>query len=296
MCKPDKAETVGYLPRFSQDSTAAGQPPRSNASSISKLYGRAIRCITIAHCAHIWNSWDGLDQLDNPITNFLVALCVPKLPSRSHLTRAFEPFTLKIYLPTPIQRGWHQKPDQARGKSDQLKLELLLNSYCSILLISPSNEILLLHRVRTSSSFPSAHVFPGGNLSASQDGEIPPIGDPRRHVDGPSYRIGAIRECFEESGILLAKRNDGSGAILEVAEGVREQARKDIHAGQLKFVDWVESQGGIIDTGMSRVSTRAKRHTIWLYIQSLYCHLLDGLPQQICPNDLRHRCTSISSL
>lgn len=107
-----------------------------------------------------------------------------------------------------------------------------------------------MHRVRTSSSFPSAHVFPGGNLSASQDGDIPSPSDPRRHVDGPAYRLGAIRECFEESGILLAKRNDGSGAILEVAEDVREQARKDIYAGKLKFADWVKSQGGIVDTGM----------------------------------------------
>jgi hypothetical protein len=125
-------------------------------------------------------------------------------------------------------------------------------------LISPSNEILLLHRVRTSSSFPSAHVFPGGNLSASQDGDIPSVSDPRRHVDGPAYRLGAVRECFEESGILLARRNDGSGAILEVAEDIREQARKDIHAGKIKFVDWVNSQGGIVDTGMSYFVTRNK--------------------------------------
>ena len=126
----------------------------------------------------------------------------------------------------------------------------LLSEYYSILLISPANEILLLHRVRTSSSFPSAHVFPGRNLSASQDGEIPSVADPRRHIDGPAYRLGAIRECFEESGILLAKRNDGSDAILEVAEDTRQQARKDIHAGNVKFIDWVKSLGGVVDTGM----------------------------------------------
>ena len=104
--------------------------------------------------------------------------------------------------------------------------------------------------MRTSSSFPSAHVFPGGNLSPSQDGEIPGPKDPKRHVDGPAYRLGAIRECFEESGILLAKRNDGSGALLEVREEVREKARKEIHSGRVKFVDWVKSQGGIVDSGM----------------------------------------------
>jgi len=118
-----------------------------------------------------------------------------------------------------------------------------------ILLISPHNEILLLHRVRTSSSFPSAHVFPGGNLSASQDGIIPAPGSKERHIDGPAYRVGAIRECFEESGILLAKRGDGSGKLLEVPEEVREKGRKDIHSGKVKFLDWVREQGGVVDTG-----------------------------------------------
>lgn len=103
--------------------------------------------------------------------------------------------------------------------------------------------------MQTSSSFPSAHVFPGGNLSETQDGEIPGPRDPRRHVDGPSYRLGAIRECFEESGILLARKNDGSGAFLDVPEKERERARKEIHNGKLRFSDWVKSQGGFVDTG-----------------------------------------------
>ena len=125
----------------------------------------------------------------------------------------------------------------------------MVTDIASILLISPSNEILLLHRVQTSSSFPSAHVFPGGNLSPSQDGKIPAADSSERHVDGPAYRLGAIRECFEESGILLAKKNDGSDSLLEVEETERERARKEIHAGKLKFLDWVEAQGGVVDTG-----------------------------------------------
>ncbi|KUJ24429.1 uncharacterized protein LY89DRAFT_572198 [Mollisia scopiformis] len=146
----------------------------------------------------------------------------------------------------------------------------------SILLISPSNEILLLHRVRTSSSFASAHVFPGGNLSTSQDGEIPAPNDPRRHVDGLAYRMGAIRECFEESGILLARRNDGSSDLLDVEESVREQARKDIHSGQVNFGDWVKEMGGTVDTESLIPFTRwitptnlPKRFTTQMYIYFL---------------------------
>lgn len=48
---------------------------------------------------------------------------------------------------------------------------------------------------------------------------------------------------------MLAKKNDGSGTILEVEEEVREMARKDIHAGKVRFVDWVREQGGVVDSG-----------------------------------------------
>ncbi|RDW76051.1 hypothetical protein BP5796_06872 [Coleophoma crateriformis] len=147
----------------------------------------------------------------------------------------------------------------------------------SILLISPINQILLLHRVRRKSdAFAAAHVFPGGNLSASQDGDIPAPDHPQRHVDGPAYRLGAIRECFEESGILLAKKNDGSGSLLEVPETEKNRARKEIHSGKLKFVDWVKTQGGVVDSDSLLPYTRwitptnvPKRFTTQMYIYFL---------------------------
>jgi 8-oxo-dGTP pyrophosphatase MutT (NUDIX family) len=122
----------------------------------------------------------------------------------------------------------------------------------SIVLLSPTNQVLLLRRVKTSSSFASAHVFPGGNLSDFHDGAVPPPGNPKRHEDSLTYRLGAIRETFEESGILLARdasRNDGSLLNLPAAE--RDGARKRIYNNEIKFGEWLESVGGIPDTGMS---------------------------------------------
>lgn len=110
----------------------------------------------------------------------------------------------------------------------------------SVILVSPKNEVLLLHRVHTSSSFASAHVFPGGNLS-SQDGPIPPPEDHAVHDDAPAYRRAAIRELFEESGILLAKDRD-SGKMLVVNEETREQGRRLIHQNKLSFSDWLKQQ------------------------------------------------------
>ncbi|KAG9232945.1 hypothetical protein BJ875DRAFT_485603 [Amylocarpus encephaloides] len=147
----------------------------------------------------------------------------------------------------------------------------------SILLISPTNEILLLSRVNTSSSFASAHVFPGGNLDPTQDGDLPAVDDPLRHFDGPTYRLGAVRECFEESGILLArKKGDKSGELLQVDENEREKARKEIHGGKIRFEDWVERVGGEIDAESLIPFTRwvtptnlPKRFTTQMYLYFL---------------------------
>ena len=109
-----------------------------------------------------------------------------------------------------------------------------------MVLISPKNEVLLLHRVKTSTSFASAHVFPGGNLS-KQDGLCPPPEDLSRHNDGPWYRHAAIRELFEESGILLAKDHN-SGKMLAVSEEQREAGRRAIHQHTITFTDWLKEQ------------------------------------------------------
>ncbi|EON67280.1 hypothetical protein W97_06533 [Coniosporium apollinis CBS 100218] len=116
----------------------------------------------------------------------------------------------------------------------------------SVLLLSPQNEVLLLHRVQTSSSFPSAHVFPGGNVSAFHDGAAPEPSDPARHQDSETYRLAAIRETFEESGILLAR--DDSGKLLEVGSAEREEARRRIHNGKVKFTDWLVEKRARSDT------------------------------------------------
>lgn len=118
----------------------------------------------------------------------------------------------------------------------------------SVILISPQNQVLLLHRVRTSSSFPSAHVFPGGNVSTFHDGQIPPSESEERHQDSEVYRLAAIRETFEESGILLA-RNNGFGRLLEVEDGEREEGRRKVHAGEIEFTRWLAGKGGRADTG-----------------------------------------------
>lgn len=107
----------------------------------------------------------------------------------------------------------------------------------SILLLSPTNTLLLLHRVKTSTSFPSAHVFPGGNLSSFHE---PPLSTadpshPTYHTDSPAYRLAAIRETFEESGILLAKTAADADSLVTLSEEESNKARATIHADKLHF-------------------------------------------------------------
>jgi 8-oxo-dGTP pyrophosphatase MutT (NUDIX family) len=119
-------------------------------------------------------------------------------------------------------------------------LSILRLTCGSVILISPKNEVLLLHRVKTSTSFASAHVFPGGNLSA-EDGECPAVEDQKRHEDAPWYRNAAVRELFEESGILLA-RDKNTGAMLAVPEAEREKGRRAIHQHEVTFAEWLKKQ------------------------------------------------------
>lgn len=49
---------------------------------------------------------------------------------------------------------------------------------------------------------------------------------------------------------MLAKKTNGNGELLNVQESAREKGRKDIHAGKVRFVDWVKQQGGAIDIGI----------------------------------------------
>lgn len=144
----------------------------------------------------------------------------------------------------------------------------------SVLLISPQNHILLLRRVQTSSSFASAHVFPGGNISPFHDGEPTAPENAARHHDSEVYRMAAVRETFEESGILLARTKEGR--LLEVDEDEREKVRKLVHGDKIKFEDWLDEKGAKADLDNLIPFTRwitptnlPKRFTTQMYIYLL---------------------------
>ncbi|KAL8369624.1 hypothetical protein RB595_000113 [Gaeumannomyces hyphopodioides] len=126
----------------------------------------------------------------------------------------------------------------------------------SILLVSPANEVLLLHRVQTSSAFPSAHVFPGGNLSGFHESSHVELEDPLAQGDSAEFRAAAIRETFEESGILLAVDAATRGGPVELTAAQCDAGRRAVHANEVTFARWLEGVGGVPDLQGLRPFTR----------------------------------------
>jgi len=85
-------------------------------------------------------------------------------------------------------------------------------------------EVFLVKRNAKTAFFPHAHVFPGGRVDAA-DASVPMLGgesDRERMgcVDAAAYQAAAIRETYEEAGLLLA-------------EGTGDPAsRESLHSGR----------------------------------------------------------------
>jgi 8-oxo-dGTP pyrophosphatase MutT (NUDIX family) len=111
-------------------------------------------------------------------------------------------------------------------------------------------EVYLLQRSGSAVFSPSAHVFPGGALddadrAQSMNKWCGPFD--RGHSCPIAYYIAAIRESFEEAGLLLAY--DASGEMIRLDDpdvsarfGVH---RKAMHAGQ-RSLDFVCAEEGLM--------------------------------------------------
>lgn len=108
-------------------------------------------------------------------------------------------------------------------------------------------EVLMLQRARAAVFAAGAYVFPGGAVDPL-DGAPELAGRCRGITDelasarlgltsgGLSFYVAAVRECFEESGILLAERSDGSPAAADDAACRRLAAgRRSVNAGVAAF-------------------------------------------------------------
>ncbi len=121
-------------------------------------------------------------------------------------------------------------------------------------------QVLMLRRTARAVFAGDMWVYPGGRVDAG-DEEIA-----ARHVTGLSageanrrlgldrgglaYWVAALRECFEEAGILLA-RGLADGAALDLAEPARRQRlagyRDELNAGRMTFGEVIAAEEVVLD-------------------------------------------------
>ena len=119
----------------------------------------------------------------------------------------------------------------------------------TILLVrdQPSFEVLMVKRHHQIDFASGALVFPGGKTEAS-DGDAAwadrVLGWDRYDLAERTLRIAAIREAYEEAGILLARTADGA-----VWAGAHEavEARSAVARGEASFFDLVGDFGLKLD-------------------------------------------------
>jgi 8-oxo-dGTP pyrophosphatase MutT (NUDIX family) len=114
-------------------------------------------------------------------------------------------------------------------------------------------EVLLLRRHDDLVFAAGAHVFPGGAVDdADRDPTVDSVCSGLPQPPGPhlAFAVAAIRECFEESGLLLASTTDGDRVRVDDA-GRAERlplARKALVAGERTMADVCADEGLILST------------------------------------------------
>lgn len=136
----------------------------------------------------------------------------------------------------------------------------------------PEFEVLMVKRHHQIDFASGALVFPGGKSHA---GDHDPawadhaLGHGDFDADQRGLRIAAIREVFEEAGILLARRSDGSPIG---GEACPMEVREAVDAGRTAFLDVVKDLDARLDLAALTVFARwitppltPKRFDTWFY-------------------------------
>ncbi len=120
-------------------------------------------------------------------------------------------------------------------------------------------EVFLLRRTTGAAFAAGMFVFPGGRVDDLDGaGELEPFSDGLDDATasrllglergGLAYWVAAIRECFEESGLLLAHRRDGTPLPTPPAVGDRVA----VHDGVLSMLELCRRDELVLDTGALR--------------------------------------------
>ena len=130
-------------------------------------------------------------------------------------------------------------------------------------------EVLLLRRHARAGFAADMWVFPGGVVDSADrqlagecwDG-IDPTALTGRFAAAADlvlgFHVAAVRETFEEAGLLLARRADGT--TIDLLDGAVQQQRAHLNArgraAAADFAPWLAEQGLVLDLGALTYSSR----------------------------------------
>jgi 8-oxo-dGTP pyrophosphatase MutT (NUDIX family) len=110
-------------------------------------------------------------------------------------------------------------------------------------------QVLLLKRHRSAGFVPGAYVFPGGRIDPADGDErlaaSCPV--PERGAVAAHYWFGAVRELFEETGVLLARDAAGEWAPDASSSDALEAWREKLMSDQAGLIDIVTAERLRID-------------------------------------------------
>jgi 8-oxo-dGTP pyrophosphatase MutT (NUDIX family) len=116
-------------------------------------------------------------------------------------------------------------------------------------------EVFMVERQRSAKFVGGAHVFPGGRVDPDDSlaadlciGLDDDAASRRLNVErgGLAHYVAAIRECFEEAGVLLAR--DCTGRAIGAGEGAYsvaelDEARRALNAREVGFLELAREHG-----------------------------------------------------
>ena len=153
--------------------------------------------------------------------------------------------------------------------------DALVRPASTILLLrdAPRFEVLMVERHRQIEFASGALVFPGGKTHGGDLDEAwsdHALGWAEAEAGQRALRVAAIREVFEEAGVLLA-RSDGGGPL--EMEPYSLELRQAVDRGEVPFLDVVRAAGARIDLAALTVFARwitpsfaARRFDTWFYV------------------------------
>lgn len=165
-------------------------------------------------------------------------------------------------LPAPFAEGPSAPPDSPAPARPAATIVLARPAEPE-----PGLEVLLLRRPRSSGFVPGAYVFPGGRVD---DGDADPgvagrveglaaeggtpgdaagrrLGLPAADPPALAYWVAAVREAFEEVGILLARRDDGERVPTAGEEPRVAELRSALLDDRIAIADVVEALEARLD-------------------------------------------------